>query len=504
MSTKARVLCLFLCLSLLLAASASAVLCYRVGVQGPYDYSKAYEVLDQLNAYRAENGLAPLTMDAELLEAAMQRAAEISIHFDHTRPDGSMCYTASPKMYAENIAAGQNTVALVMSDWKNSPGHNAAMLNESYQSVGIGCAYINGRWNWVQCFGQGAGTPESVPTSGSLYRDDIAVTAAREGSYDGVSWSFDYDTLTLTVTGTGIVSTDLMDNWAVFATTVVVGEGITAIDAETFGSFQALQRVELPSTLRSVGTYAFSGCYNLAEVSYNGPAADWAAVTVSGGNTRLTSAALQTTEPVHEHEWDEGVETQALTCTQDGIVTYTCACGETRTETTPAPGHAWGEWETIKEASCLFSGSRKHVCGRCGLEQTETLPKLGHDWSEWEITQAPTCTEAGQETRSCSRDVAVQVRPVAALGHDYVNGICTRCDARDPDYVPTPGTHTPGDINGDGRVSNRDLTRLAQYLAGKVVQYVPGSLDVNGDGKVNNRDLTRLAQYRAGKSVELY
>ena len=60
------------------------------------------------------------------------------------------------------------------------------------------------------------------------------------------------------------------------------------------------------------------------------------------------------------------------------------------------------------------------------------------------------------------------------------------------------------DINDDGKVNNKDLTRLAQYLAGKRVEVVDASLDVNGDGKVNNKDLTRLAQYLAGKNVEIF
>ena len=61
-----------------------------------------------------------------------------------------------------------------------------------------------------------------------------------------------------------------------------------------------------------------------------------------------------------------------------------------------------------------------------------------------------------------------------------------------------------GDINGDGKVNNRDVARLMQYLAGWDVEYVVAALDVNGDGKVNNRDAARLQQYLAGWDVEIY
>lgn len=66
-----------------------------------------------------------------------------------------------------------------------------------------------------------------------------------------------------------------------------------------------------------------------------------------------------------------------------------------------------------------------------------------------------------------------------------------------PEYIS-------GDINGDGTVNNKDLTRLMKYLAGENVNVVEEALDVNGDGTVNNKDLTRLMKYLAGEDVSIY
>ncbi len=70
--------------------------------------------------------------------------------------------------------------------------------------------------------------------------------------------------------------------------------------------------------------------------------------------------------------------------------------------------------------------------------------------------------------------------------------------------IEVKSSYIPGDINDDGKVNNKDLTRLFQYLSDWDVTVNSLALDVNGDGKVNNKDLTRLFQYLSDWDVKIY
>ncbi len=59
-----------------------------------------------------------------------------------------------------------------------------------------------------------------------------------------------------------------------------------------------------------------------------------------------------------------------------------------------------------------------------------------------------------------------------------------------------------GDVNGDGIVDTKDITRLRRYLAEEDVEIFAGA-DANGDGRVTTDDLTRLRRYLAEEAVTL-
>lgn len=128
-------------------------------INGTFDYDETAEVYRQLNALRSSLGLSPLKLDKKLMDVAMQRAAETSIYYSHTRPNGEDCFSLIPfhlGTAGENIAAGQTNATNVMTAWTNSPGHYKNMINPDFDSVGIGCFYQDGAKYWVQFFTGGA------------------------------------------------------------------------------------------------------------------------------------------------------------------------------------------------------------------------------------------------------------------------------------------------------------------------------------------------------------
>src|SRR5690625_5093209 len=100
------------------------------------------EFMQELNDFRAEEGLQPVVYNAGIQAGADIRAGESAIEFGHTRPNGEGFSTAfenpNEPIRMENIAGGYATVSAVFQGWKDSEGHRANMLIPDLQSVVLG------------------------------------------------------------------------------------------------------------------------------------------------------------------------------------------------------------------------------------------------------------------------------------------------------------------------------------------------------------------------------
>ncbi len=90
--------------------------------------------------------------------------------------------------------------------------------------------------------------------------------------YDGFDVNYDESTKTLYISGEGemlegfsysIYGNGLYKN----VENVVIGEGITSICTNAFYNYENLKRVSLPSTIKTIGYSAFSGCKYLEEIN---------------------------------------------------------------------------------------------------------------------------------------------------------------------------------------------------------------------------------------------
>ena len=134
-------------------------------------------------------------------------------------------------------------------------------------------------------------------------------------------------------------------------------------------------------------------------------------------------------EPVHEHSYSEAV-TQEATCTEAGVRTYTCSCGDSYTEAIPALGHSYTEAVT-KEASCTEKGVKTFTCSRCGDSYTEEIPMKDHDYETTVVEPTLSaegytlhkCRNCGYEYRdSVTRKKEIKTLPAALSASSWTRG----------------------------------------------------------------------------------
>lgn len=136
------------------------------------------------------------------------------------------------------------------------------------------------------------------------------------------------------------------------------------------------------------------------------------------------------------------------TCKNSGLSVNVCSvCGDLYSynqdnpfKYIPAVPHTAGDPVNAKEATCTEVGyTGDKVCKWCGimLEKGKEIPMKEHTVVDVAAVAA-TCTTdgmtAGTKCSVCGT-VLSGCEVVKALGHKFVNGVCTVCGEKDPNYV---------------------------------------------------------------------
>ncbi len=411
----------------------------------------------------------------------------------------------------------------------------------------------------INCYANSA-VQDYIEDNGGTYRQTGAhALASAKGTWgEKGKWTLEEGKLTLT--GTGAVSTETDGRYAWDAyrgdiQTVVLNEGITALDAGAFTLCRKLTQVSFPKTIETVDADSLQGEPVLS--GYSGTAAetfakdnDLSFTALDGENADEPAQETETTEPEAETEPTETAEkvaaeqtvpttvpiqtdasTESTESTETSVPEETTEVTE---ETEPAEVSAASE-ETAKltvdtvtaqpgqtvTLTLTLSGNPGITGLYFGFDYDKNLLTLEdysssnedfaqHDWTvgigqgEKALWLQPDETKAEGAILSLtfrvSQNAGIGEIPVALTEVSAVDARADEVEITGISGGITVSLGLAGDVNGDGEVTNADLIRLRRYLSGQNVSAETGNADLNGDGKVDLKDLMLLQLLLTGQS----
>lgn len=166
--------------------------------------------------------------------------------------------------------------------------------------------------------------------------------------------------------------------------------------------------------------------------------------------------------------------TKKATCTEDGVITYTCTeCNESYTEKIPATGHKYND--VVTEASCDKGGYTLHTCANCGdtYKDDFTAP-TGHKYTKTTVKQ-PSCDTDGVSVYTCDTCGDSYSEVIKAKGHIYASEVTKKANCTD-DGVITYTCAICGDkytevIKAKAHNYSAEVTKKANCTDDEVITY---------------------------------
>ena len=286
-----------------------------------------------------------------------------------------------------------------------------------------------------------------------------------------------------------------------YLSTLIIPNNVTKIEDSAFAYCHKLTSVTIPDSVTEIGEHLFYDCNNLASVTIGKGITDLPTMTFYDCG-KLTDIHLpDTLTHIGTYAFKGSGYANDVANRRNGALFY-------GTYLIYAVGTVYGEYvvpeDTTLIADYAFHGSDRMTAvvipegirsigfstfSRCAALKSVTLPSTLSSVGEHAFSYCSALADVhygGTEKDKGGIAIADHNSPLTdAVWHCAVSeGI-------------------PGDGNGDGKVNNRDLGLLQQYLNEWDVEIDLTVMDVNRDERVNNRDLGLLQQYLNGWDVEI-
>ena len=290
-------------------------------------------------------------------------------------------------------------------------------------------------------------------------------------------------------------------------TSLTIPDSVTSVDYCAFSGCTGLTSITIPDSVTMINWYAFDGCNGLTDVYYTGSEEQWNKIKIYKPNEPILNATIHYNYVPHEHSYTAEL-TKAATCTEDGIMTYTCSCGDSYTETVKAMGHSY-KLVSSSPSTCFKPSVSKYKCENCGNEITVTGKETGKH--KYVITiHGATCTDVGYTEGTCSEchdsvmydfvsplghDLTITRTPATCKEHSKLEYSCSRCDYREIviDTDSSLAEHSYKKSVTAPTCTEQGFTKYTCSVCGDSHKedYVPAKGHTDGEWKVTKQPTTK-------------
>ncbi len=260
----------------------------------------------------------------------------------------------------------------------------------------------------------------------------------------------------------------------------MIPEGVTSIELYTFDGCTALTKVTIPSSVTRIDHTAFWNCSSLEKIYFSGTESEWKRIEKKGNDFNGAKIVFNCDFELISND----IRIEALKTALSDEAEFSVSVvsdGEAKDGVLENLG---GNYATddgvLYDISILLDGKKIQPTGKVKVYIPVPVGKDGENCKIFHIADDGTVTD---------------------MNAVYEDGHMVFSTDHFSYYALVEEEYVSGDVDGDGRITSKDLLALKKYLQSVLSEdaaFVFGAADVDGDSVVTTKDLLKLKRILLG------